>query len=99
MEIHEFRHVPNTSGLASGSKWGAASDVDGCQALFCGAQAMGMATIGNATWVEDDEDYENQQAVSVGKIMGFLKPSYITQYGTGAATSQDFGVISVYCAQ
>ena len=97
--FHEFRHVPNTRLAASGSKWGSGGLVDGCQILFCGAQAMGMADLGNPTWVEDDDDYENQQVVSVGKILGFLKPSYITQYGTGAATSQDFGVISVYCAQ
>ena len=99
VEIHEFRHVYNTSGLASGSKWGSGSTVDGCQVLFCGAQAMGMADIGMPEWVEDDKDYKNKQAVAVGKICGFLKPSYITQYGQGAATSQDFGVISVYCAQ
>ena len=97
VEIHEFRHVPNTSGTAT--KYGAGADVEGCQALFCGAQAMGMCDLGNPTWVEDDDDYENQQAISVGKILGFLKPAYITQYGTAAATSQDFGAISVYCAQ
>lgn len=99
VEIFEFRHVYNTAGLASGSKWGAGGLVDGVQVLFCGAQAMGMADLGMPDWVEDDDDYENQKAVSVGKILGFLKPAYITQYGQGAATSQDFGVISVYCAQ
>lgn len=99
VRIHEFRHVPNTSGLASGSKYGAGGTVEGCQALFCGAQAMGMADLGNPNWVEDDDDYENQMAISVGKILGFLKPSYITQYGQGAATNQDFGAISIYCAQ
>jgi N4-gp56 family major capsid protein len=99
VEIHEFRHVFNTSGLASGSKWGSGGLVDGCQVLFCGAQSMGMADLGMPEWVEDDDDYENQQAIAVGKILGFLKPSYITQYGQGAATAQDFGVTSVYVAQ
>lgn len=99
VEIHEYRHVFNTSGLASGSKWGAAGTVDGCQILFCGAQAMGMADLGMPMWVEDEDDYENQQAISVAKMLGFLKPSYITQYGQGAGTSQDFSVISVYVAQ
>jgi N4-gp56 family major capsid protein len=99
VEIHEFRHVFNTSGLASGSKWGSGGLVEGCQALFCGAQAMGMADLGMPEWIEDDKDYKNKQAIAVGKILGFLKPSYITQYGQGAATSQDFGVISVYLAQ
>lgn len=99
IKLHEFRHVPNTTGVASGSKYGSGGTVEGCQALFLGAQAMGMADLGAPYWVEDDEDYENQKAVSIGKILGFLKPSYITQYGTGAATSQDFGAISIYCAQ
>lgn len=97
--IHEFRHVPNTSGLASGSKYGSGGTVEGVQMLFAGAQALGMADLGAPEWVEDDKDYKNKQAIAVGKILGFLKPSYITQYGQGAATSQDFGVISVYCAQ
>jgi N4-gp56 family major capsid protein len=97
--IHEFRHVPNTSGLASGSKYGAAGTVEGCQLLFCGAQALGMADLGQPEWVEDEDDYGNQQAISVSKIFGFLKPSFYTQYGSGAQTTQDFGVISVYVAQ
>lgn len=97
--IHEFRHVYNTSGAASGSKWGAGGAIEGCQALFCGAQAMGMADLGLPGWVEEGDDYENQRAVSIWKIFGMLKPKYTTQYGTGAATEQDFGVISVYVAQ
>lgn len=97
--IHEFRHVFNTSGSASGAKWGAGSTVEGCQVLFCGAQAMGMADLGMPGWVEDGDDYENQRAVSIWKIFGFLKPQFITQYGQGSQTSQDFGVISVYVAQ
>lgn len=97
--FHEFRHVPNTSGLLSGSKYGSAGTVEGCQVLFCGAQAMGMADLGMPEWVEDEDDYENQQAISVSKIFGFLKPSFYTQYGVNPQTTQDFGVISVYVAQ
>lgn len=95
--FHEFRHVYNTSGTTT--KWGAGNLVDGCQILFCGAQAMGMADIGMPGWVEDDDDYENQQAVSTWKIFGFLKPQFYTQYGTNPQTTQDFGVVSVYTAQ
>lgn len=95
--FHEFRHVYNTSGTAT--KWGSGNAIDGCQILFCGAQAMGMADIGSPTWVEEDDDYENQQAISTGKIFGFLKPKYMTQYGPSPNTEQDFGVISVYVAQ
>jgi N4-gp56 family major capsid protein len=95
--LHEFRHVYNTSGAASGSKWGAASDVDGCQILFCGAQSLGMADIGAPYWDEEGFDYNNQQGISIGKILGFLKPKFGNIYESGAV--EDFGVISCYVAQ
>lgn len=96
--LHEFRHVYNTSGATSGvDKWGSGSNVDGCQILFCGAQALAMADIGNPEWVEKGFDYENQQGISVGKILGFLKPKFNSIYDSN--TVQDFGVISVYVAQ
>ena len=95
--FHEFRHVPNTRLAASGSKYGSSGTVDGCQILFCGAQALGMADIGAPEWVEKGFDYENQQGISVQKILGFLKPQFYTQYSGG--TVEDHGVVSVYCAQ
>lgn len=95
--FHEFRHVPNTSGAASGSKWGATGVLDGCQILFCGAQALGMADIGNALWVEKGFDYDNQQGISIAKMAGFLKPQFSSIYDSN--TVQDFGVLSVYVAQ
>lgn len=97
MVFHEFRHVYNTSAAASGNKWGAGGDIDGCQILFCGAQALGMADIGVPYWVEDGFDYDNQQGISIGKIAGFLKPRFNSIYSGN--TVQDFGVISVYAAQ
>ena len=95
--FHEFRHVYNTSGAASGNKWGADGKQDGCQILFCGAQALAMADIGTPEWVEKGFDYENQQGISVSKILGFLKPQFNSIYSGN--TVQDFGVISVYAAQ
>ena len=95
--FHEFRHVPNTRTAASGSKWGSTGTVDGCRMLFCGAQALGFADIGNPEWVEKGFDYENQQGISTGKILGFLKPKFYTQYSGG--TVEDFGVIAVDTAQ
>lgn len=95
--FHEFRHVPNTRLAASGSKYGSGSTVDGCQILFCGAQALGMADIGAPEWVEKGFDYENQQGISCSKILGFLKPQFYTQYSGG--TVEDHGIISVYTAQ
>lgn len=94
--FHEFRHVPNTRLAASGSKWGNGT-IDGCRMLFCGAQAMGMADIGAPEWVEKGFDYENQQGISTGKILGFLKPKFYTQYSGN--TVEDFGVIAVDVTQ
>ena len=95
--LHEFRHVPNTSGAAAGSKYGTLGAVDGCQVLFCGAQALGMADIGAPEWNEKGFDYENSQGISVGKILGFLKPKFGNIYENGSV--EDFGVISCYVAQ
>lgn len=95
--LHEFRHVYNTRNAASGSKFGATGTVDGCQMLFCGAQALGMADIGDASWDEEEDDYANSQGIAIGKILGFLKPQFTTQYSGG--TVEDHGLISVYVAQ
>ncbi len=95
--LHEFRHVYNTSGAANNSKWGAGGTVDGCQILFCGAQALGMADIGSPYWEEKGFDYENQQGISIGKILGFLRPKFGSIYDNGSV--EDFGVISAYVAQ
>lgn len=95
--LHEFRHVYNTAGAASGSKFGATGTVDGCQILFCGAQSLGMADIGAPYWDEEGFDYGNQQGISCGKILGFLKPKFGNIYENNAV--EDFGVISAYVAQ
>ena len=101
--IHEFRHVFNTAGAsdgtsanvgAAGYKWGADADVDGARALFCGAQALAMADIGNADMTEDTFDYGNQSGISVGKIFGLRKPKYHVGSGT-SGNVQDFGVITL----
>jgi len=92
--LHEFRHVPNTSGTGA-TKFGAMADVNGQYMIVCGAQALGMADIGNPIWVEKGFDYENQQGVSVGKISGFLKPKFHSIY---EGSVQDFGAAVVYTA-
>lgn len=94
--LHEFRHVYNTKGAASGSKWGSGGTVDGQQVLFLGAQSLGMADIGEPDWVEKGFDYENSQGISVGKIFGLLKPKFNSIYAGN--TSQDFGMLSLYTA-
>jgi len=94
--LHEFRHVPNTSGLSSG-KYGAGGTINGCQMLFCGAQALGMADIGAPIWNEEEFDYGNSQGIAVGKVLGFRKPKFGNIYESNAV--EDFGVISCYVAQ
>lgn len=88
--ISDYRHVFNTVGAASGSKWGPTGIVDGQRSLFCGAQALGMADIGDASWVEKGFDYDNQQGISVGKIAGILKPQFQADV---TDTVEDFGLI------
>jgi len=97
--VHEFRHVPNTSGATSGSnsnagsagyKGGSGADVDYASCLFCGAQSLAMADIGLPEIVEDTFDYGNQNGISIGKIFGLKKPKYNSDI-TGQ--DEDFGVI------
>lgn len=91
LAIYDYRHVFNTRGAPSGSKWGS-GDVNGQRVLFCGAQALGMADIGQPEWVEKGFDYENQQGISTGKIMGMLKPQFRSQV-TGQV--EDFGCLVI----
>ena len=90
--IHEHRHVYQTGA------WGAGT-VKGSRALFCGAQALGMADIGNAYWDEDYFDYKNQPGIAVGKMFGFLKPQFTSIYESDRTVKQDFGLIAMDFAQ
>jgi N4-gp56 family major capsid protein len=96
LAISSFRHVYNTTGAASGSKWGGGT-VDGCRLAFCGAQALGYADIGNSEWDEERFDYKNQNGISIAKILGLLKPQFEGKLmgGMPSGTIEDFGVISV----
>jgi len=92
MVIHEHRHVFNTTGLAGGSKWGGAGDVDGCRVAICGAQSLALADIGNPYWDEETFDYKNKPGISIGKILGILKPVF---HSNVDGTEEDFGVLSL----
>ena len=94
MVVHEFHHVFDTSAAASGSRFGATGLDHGQRALLCGAQALGMADIGNAEWVEDTFDYENQLGISIAKMVGFLKPQFKGN-PSSYTTKEDFGVITL----
>lgn len=87
-----YRNVYNTTGAASGSKWGATGVVNGARALLVGAQALALADIGVPKWVEKDFDYDNSPGVSVAKLIGFKKPVWRSAL-TG--TMEDFSIVAV----
>lgn len=92
VNILEYRHVFNTTGAASGSKWGSGGTVDGQRVLLCGAQAMGFGDIGLPEWDEKDFDYANSPGISISKILGMKKPVFPSVL-TGS--QEDFGVMCV----
>jgi N4-gp56 family major capsid protein len=96
--IHEHNKCFNTLGAVSGTaKWGTSNTVDGGQALLLGAQALGLATIGNAFWEEaDTTDYSNRPGVAYGRMLGMLKPQYISR--ADGNVKQDFGVVCLKTA-
>jgi len=99
--IYSHEKVFNTLGLASGSKWGSGSTVDGAQALMLGGGAGGIAWVNTPQWVESDKtDYQNRPGIGVGRMFGMLKPQFLSNYDltAGAPTRQDFGVISIKTA-
>ena len=85
LAIRAFRHVPHSS------TWGGGA-VKGQRMLMCGAQALAYADIGTPYWVEEDDDYGNQQGISVGKIFGFKKPVFHSDI---SGQAEDFGIITV----
>lgn len=92
--VHEYRHVFNTVGAAAGGGFGVTGNDKGQRAMLCGAQALGMADIGTAEWVERDFDYGSENGISVSKMVGFLKPQFKGNLSSPAA-KEDFGVITL----
>lgn len=95
MIVHEYRHVFNTVEAAAGDGFGATNGNDkGQRVMLCGAQALGMADIGTAEWVEETFDYKNEIGISVAKMVGFLKPQFKGNLSSYNA-KEDFGVITL----
>ena len=90
--LHEHRLVYTTKGAASGSKWGAASAVNGTRTLLCGAQALAMADLGAPEWDEKTFQYGSQQGINIDKMIGFKKPKFYSLYDQSV---QDFGILAV----
>jgi len=80
-------------------KWGANADVNGSRTLLLGAQALAYIDFGAPEWEEDNWDYKNQLGISVGKIMGFMKPQWYSpmdnELSLIASAKEDFGVIAI----
>jgi hypothetical protein len=51
---------------------------------------MGYAEIGRPYWVEEEKDYKNRPAISIGKMFGFKKPQF---HNDLTGTTEDFGVM------
>jgi N4-gp56 family major capsid protein len=95
--IHSHQKVFNTFGLGASSKWGSGGTVDGAQAMLLGAQAGGIATLGQMFWRESTlTDYGNRPGIGAGRKIGMLKPQFKSNYDGG--TRQDFGTIAVKTA-
>ncbi len=103
--IHEYRHVYNVGGAttgaatnagAAGYKWGATAAVNGQRMLVCGAQAGAFCDLGAPYWDEDMFDYNNKPGISIGKMMGMLKPVFHSPVND---SDQDFGVLAIDTAQ
>lgn len=94
MLISEYHHVYSNEGAAAGDRFGTTGNDIGQRVLFCGAQALGMADIGTAEWVEDKFDYGNNYGISVAKMVGFLKPQFkgnLSSYDT----KEDYGCMTI----
>lgn len=88
--IHTYRQVYNNLKRPDTQRWGSDGNVNGSRILLCGAQALGMADIGQAYWDEKKFDYNNQPGIAVGKIAGYLKPRFHNNYD---GSTEDYGVL------
>lgn len=92
MVVHQYRHVFDTRGAASGDKWGATGTVDGQRVLLCGAQALGMCDLGAPYWDEEQFDYNNSYGIAIGKMFGLKKPVF---HSDVTGQDEDYGVLVI----
>lgn len=92
LAIFPFRFAYNTTGAATGSKWGGSGETDGQRVVLAGAQALAKADIGAPKWVEKEFDFNNQPAISAGKISGYLRPQF---KGVDTGNIEDFSSLVV----
>lgn len=94
--LYSHNKVKNTLGLTSGvDKWGAGATLDGAQCLLLGAQALGFARIGEASWGESDvTDYQNRSGIGYGRMIGAIKTKFKSI--EDGNSSEDFSIVSGY---
>lgn len=92
--IHEYRLMFTTDKAGAGNMFGAAGAVNGARAVLCGAQALAMADISLPYWDEMMFDYNNRPGISVGKMIGFKKPQFTSNYAD-TANQVDFAVMTL----
>ena len=95
MMIHEYKYVYNTTGKASGQKWGSGGLVNGMRVLIMGAQALGFFDHGAPGWTEETFDYKNQVGIGTHKVFGMLKPVFHNDW---TKHPEDYGVGVLDCA-
>jgi N4-gp56 family major capsid protein len=92
--IHTNNRVYNTSGLASGSKWGSGGLIDGTRSLLMGCQALGHADLWDSSeWYEGTEDDDAKKVISIAMYFGLRKLKFNSRYDSD--TVQDFGVMAI----
>ena len=110
LTIHDLLIVPyarvfNTTGAASGSKWGAASDVNGSRSLLMGAQALAYVNLGGEPgssssskvnppeWLEQKDDYGRVTGFGIQSYMGWKKVQAPSSYDGGDV--EDFSILAI----
>jgi len=113
--FHEITHMPTTLGAQPlpditrngdrGWRWGdhatTPGGVNGARITLLGAQGLAMADIGPVSYEEDTWDFRNQNAISVGKMIGFVRPRFFSPIDNTDIQAQspvqqeDYGTIQV----
>lgn len=96
--IHDLVIVPyqrtyNTTGAASGSKWGGSGTVDGSRCLLMGAQALARVDLGPAEWLEQNDDYGRVTGFGIQHFGGWTKVAHPSSYDGGDV--EDFSIVAV----
>lgn len=90
--LYSHRRVPNTKGLGSGSKWGAAGTVEGATGILMGSQALGYGQVEEPFWRSTTKtDYGNRSGVGYGQKFGLMKPQFKSP--SDGMTTEDFGTV------